>query len=489
MKKYWRKSLGAAVLLLILLAAPGIGVAAAESEVDYGTYLETMMDYLNQRASEEHSEEQMAQDALRGIFERLDRFTYFTDKTDAENLTGEFDGIGVVTSMVDGYVFINSVLPGCPAEAAGVMTGDKVISVDGVYVVGEYSHEEVVAMMRGAKGTVVKLGVLRHGTETLEISITRDIIEIVPMSYELYEDVIYIYIEQFNPKIGESFSAALRAADEAGVSKVILDLRNNPGGELGAMMQVANELIPAGVVFTTEFRYDGYETKPFYSELQEPKYQLVVLVNGNSASCAEILAAAVQDRNAGTVIGTSTFGKYDLQIVTPILTAEAANRFAGLTGEWLVNATEVMTHGFVPQNSDIIGWLTLNCGWWLRSDGTRISRDGLTPDIVVEGDAAVIASVNNLEALTKEGKPGLGEESIEVYNAKKILNLAGYETGALSPVMDEQTFAAIKAFQADKGLYAYGVLDFSTQDALNRLRLELLEGMDPQYVKALEVLQ
>ncbi|MDO4540296.1 MAG: S41 family peptidase [Syntrophomonadaceae bacterium] len=492
MQKGGKKSLLTAIILaLFLMALPAAPAAAAEQGVDYGAYLETMMDYLNQRANEEHSEAQMVEDALLGIFNSLDQFTYFIDTESSEYVTGEFGGIGVSTSMMDGFVVINRVYSETPAEASGVMAGDKVVSVDGVYVAGgEYSHEEITTMMRGTPGTTVNLGVLRQGAEMLDISIVRATIDIIPMSYEIRDDIIHISIEQFNANIGENFRAALQAAGAAGVTKVILDLRNNPGGEVDAMMQVADELIPAGLVFSTEYRYDGYQAEEFYSELEAAKYELVVLVNEQSASCSEIIATAVQDRDCGTVIGTTTFGKYDLQIVTPILSPEASGRFAERTGELLVNATEAMAYGIIPQKSDIIGWLTLNSGWWLRPNGERIGRDGMTPDIMIQNSNASIApSLANMEPLEKRGKPGLGEESMDVYNAKKILNMAGYEAGNLGMNLDQTTFEAIKAFQADKGMYAYGTLDYSTQDALNALRLELINTLDAQYAKAVEVLQ
>ena len=500
MNENWKKK-GITVILsisILLLLGTGIGAAETEPEVaaetaaatDYGPYLQSMIEYLNQHASEEFSSEKLAEDAMRGLFNDLDRFTFFIDPANVSALTGTFGGIGVSTSLVGDYVMISSIMPASPAELAGVLAGDRVISVDGENVVGKYSHEEITAMMRGEPGSTCTLEVMRNDGRNRVIEIVRAEIDIVPLNYEIRDDIIHIIINTFNSHTGDYFRQALTAAKQAGVNQIILDLRNNPGGEVDAMLQVAAEIIPKGLVFSTEYRYEGYPQEEFFSPLTDPQYEVVVLVNEHSASCSEILAAAVQDRQAGLVVGTRTFGKYDLQIVIPILKPEASRRFEELTGEWIINAAELYDYGFIPQGNDVMGWLTLNSGWWLRPNGERISREGLIPDIFVENptDLAYANLSSSLEILTKNTKTGMGEESIDVYNAKKILNAAGYQIEQLNMLMDEQTFAAIQQFQSDHGLYPYGVLDFSTQDALNRLRLELIMNMDQQYAAAVKAL-
>ena len=229
---------------------------------------------------------------------------------------GSFGGIGVYMGFKDGGVQIVSVMEGTPGEAAGLRAGDEIIAVDGTPVT-EYQPEEVAMHIRGEIGTDVTLTVRRAGEADKDYQITRASIEMKTVAGRMLEDGMgYIRIGNFSERTGREFASVLQDLEGLGMNGLILDLRENPGGLIKSCVEVANHVVPKGTVVSVIDKNGKKET--YESELAESKYPIVVLIDGNSASASEILAGALQDTGAATLVGTKSYGKGSVQVVVPM---------------------------------------------------------------------------------------------------------------------------------------------------------------------------
>lgn len=233
---------------------------------------------------------------------------------------GIYYGIGAYLSLdpATSLAKISGVIAGTPAEEAGLRENDIIYMVDGESVQG-LELSEIVSRVKGEENTTVHLTIVREGeTDYLELDVERRKIESPTVNYEMYEDGIgYIQITEFDDVTVNQFTTALEAVKAADARGLILDLRSNPGGSLTAVVDIARELLPKGLIVYTE---DKKGQREEYScdgkkELQIP---LLVLVNGNSASASEILAGAIKDYGIGTLMGTTTFGKGIVQRILPL---------------------------------------------------------------------------------------------------------------------------------------------------------------------------
>lgn len=235
--------------------------------------------------------------------------------------TGEYQGIGVTIAPDDnGLINVVSPIDGSPADAAGIKSGDKIISVGGKTYDGS-SIDQAVAAMRGKPGTKVDLIVLR-GQSELKFNITRANIVMQSVRSEVLDGNIgYIRISSFEEKTAEDFRQQLRDLELKQVKGLVIDLRDNGGGLVDTSVKVADLLLEEGVVTYTEDRKGKRE---FYkSEPGRTKLQYVVLVNGGTASASEILTGAVKDHQAGKIVGTTTYGKGIIQSVEQLSNGDA----------------------------------------------------------------------------------------------------------------------------------------------------------------------
>lgn len=270
-------------------------------------------------------------------------------KTMIDQLQGNYSGIGVTMSAnEEDYIEVISVTDQSPAQKAGIRTKDLIIGVDGVtYTGGQMST--AAEKIRGEKDTMVKITILR-GTEILEFEIQRDTLTDVTVYAEMKENNIgYLRISGFELNTGKDFAAELRKMEEAKVDGLIIDLRNNGGGVVSSALEVADELMDAATVVYAE-NQKGEKTY-YKTENGKTKLPYVLLVDGGSASAAEILAAGVQEYGGGLVVGTQTYGKGVIQ-----------------TTQSLING----------------GALKLTTMQYYTSSGKAIQGVGMTPDIVVE---------------------------------------------------------------------------------------------------------
>ncbi|MBS4030286.1 MAG: PDZ domain-containing protein [Clostridiales bacterium] len=339
------KKLLAVVLILSILLASSLAFAAPLDEI-YGIIEAHYIEEVNSRALRATALEDLGKflnDPYSNYFSK-EQLTHFF-----EGLSGEYGGIGVQIIQDGNDTVILSVFPGSPAEKAGIKSGDIIVSVDGFVVTG-LPLSEVANLIRGDIGTSVVLE-LRRGSTIIKRIIFREQVDSPTVQSELMGDIGYIWIHTFSentPKLFRNKLAALRQANPRGY---ILDLRDNPGGSLGAVLDVAEEFLPAGPMIIMNDRYGIEEV---YGNIRDGAAlpNLIVLVNGNSASASEILAGAVQDYQAGTLLGDQTFGKASVQTFFVL--------------------------------SDGSG-LKLTTARYLTAMGQAIDKIGLTPDLVVSG--------------------------------------------------------------------------------------------------------
>lgn len=233
-----------------------------------------------------------------------------------EHTEGEFGGIGVTMGFKDNKVTIISVLDDTPGQKVGLQAGDEITAVDGTPVT-EMQTEEVAMHIRGEVGTEVTLSISRDG-QTQDYKITRATIKLdTAKGVMLGDGMGYIRIASFSENTGKEFKAAYESLEQQGMKGLIIDLRENPGGLVTSCVDIANMVVPKGPIVSVVERDGSKEVHE--SNLEESKYPIVVLIDGNSASASEILAGALQDTGAATLVGTKSYGKGSVQVVVPML--------------------------------------------------------------------------------------------------------------------------------------------------------------------------
>lgn len=292
---------------------------------------------------EDYDKEQLKANAYRGLIETLDdRYSgYFTKDQYAsfiESSTGEYQGIGAAVNFNEETKDIMIVSPfiGSPAEKAGLLPGDIIKKVDGEDIKGLSLEEVVQNKIRGKKDTKVILTIYRpeivendegeleikdtdvKEEDFMDIEIIRDVISEPTVSYDMLDNNMgYIRVTGFEEVTYQQFKEALVDLESQMLEGLIIDLRNNPGGLLNIVIDMADELLPEGLIVYTEDK-EGNRQVAYSDNKHQFNKPLVVLVNENSASASEILAGAVKDSGTGTLVGTTTFGKGLVQRVFPL---------------------------------------------------------------------------------------------------------------------------------------------------------------------------
>ena len=294
---------------------------------------------------------------------------------------GSFGGVGIVMGFKDNKITVISVMEGTPSETAGIKTGDEIIAVDGTPTT-EIEPEGVALRIRGAVDTEVTLRIHRAGEEDKDYIVRRAMIQVHTVAGQMLPDtdgIGYIRIASFSEHTADEFKEAYRALEESGVKGMIIDLRENPGGLVTSCVEVANMLVPQGPVVSVVQR-DGTREE-YDSDLAEEKYPLVVLIDGNSASASEILAGALQDTGAATLVGEKSYGKGSVQVVLPLYDDDA---------------------------------LKLTIAKYYTPSGRSIDGTGIDPDVAVEPQADGADDVQLLKAIdVMKGKiAGVGAKVI-----------------------------------------------------------------------------
>jgi carboxyl-terminal processing protease len=263
--------------------------------------------------------------ALDGTMRKLDRNSRYSDPLDARDNRFSRDGdggIGITVESENDQTVVRAVQSGAPAAESGIRIGDRIVSVDERRVAGR-SMREVVRALRGRVGSTVSMGVFRpdEGRE-LSFNLRRAYIIPTTVTYERRGDIAHIKLTGFNKGTPEALKAAMEKAQTeigAELAGIILDMRDNPGGLLDRTITTAGLLLESGTVLTTEGRHsDSRMTFRASGDAVLPRVPMVAVINGRSASAAEILGAALQDRGRAVLVGSTSYGKGTVQTVVPL---------------------------------------------------------------------------------------------------------------------------------------------------------------------------
>ncbi|MET0339814.1 MAG: S41 family peptidase [Polyangiales bacterium] len=300
--------------------------------------------------------------AIRGMVRTLDPHSDYLDPDEyrafAADTRGRFGGIGVEVDVRDGWLTITAVFPAGPAERAGLRVGDRFVSIDGLRA-RDMPIEDAARRMRGEAGSEVKLALRRDDdTPAIEVTLRREIIAVDAVEGRVLDDGhLYLRLRVFQETTARELSDVLDAAMEAarahgGLRGMLLDLRDNPGGLVDQAVAVADEFLEEGVIVSTRGR-DGKQQSEWRAKRggTRPGWPLVVLVNGYSASAAEIVAGALRDHKRALIVGTRTFGKGSVQNVIELPDASA---------------------------------LKLTTGRYYTPSGRSIQAEGIEPDVIIE---------------------------------------------------------------------------------------------------------
>ena len=278
-----------------------------------------------QWAMDPPAKEELFVNMLKGLAKGThDKHTVYLDKDDMKELemhtSSTYSGIGLLLDFSDGKTLkVGATMEGQPAEAAGLQKGDQILAIDGIPV-SDIEKEDVANRIRGEEGTFVVLRILRNGEEQ-ELSIERKTIVMPTVKGQmLTEDIGYIRVTQFAEKTVDEFTKAYEDLQSKGMKRLVLDLRDNPGGLITTAHGIGQYLVPKGPIVTVQTRRG--KTTAYMSRGEHPLIPLVVLINGNSASASEIIAGAVQDTKSGTIVGTKSYGKGTVQSVVQGLDGE-----------------------------------------------------------------------------------------------------------------------------------------------------------------------
>jgi carboxyl-terminal processing protease len=312
----------------------------------------------------------LAGGAIEGILNVLDDpYTAYLTPDEYElstsGLEGKFEGIGATVNIKDEKITIVAPIDGSPAYNAGIKAGDVILTVDGTSTEG-MTLTEAVLRIRGPAGTPVKLLVLHEGdTDPVEIEIIRDEIKLESVRYEMKEDIAYIRISHFSERTDEELAEALKAITGQNAAGIVLDLRDNPGGNLETVVNVTSQLIKEGTVLHVVSN-QGQESTLSVTPAVTTDLPTVVLVNKYSASGSEVLSGALQDYHRATIAGTVTYGKGSVNVLRQLKDG---------SGLYITTAR------------------------WLTPLGNLIEGKGVTPDVSLEleGDEAIQWAIDRLK--------------------------------------------------------------------------------------------
>ena len=426
----------------------------AEPDEKFHDFIDFMMNTVEGNYYKDVNKQSLIEGAYKGIFNTLDPYsTYFTPVEYANfntSIQGEFSGIGAsITEGKNGYVEVVSPIKGTPAEKAGLQPGDWIVEIDGLDAAG-FTTEKAVSLIRGPKGTPVKLGIRRAGiNDLLYFTIVRDTIIIKSVNFEVLEGGIgYIELTEFSSKTNSEFSAAMAHMVNNNIKKVIVDVRNNPGGLLDTAIYVSDFFIPSGKEIV-KIDYKGTNDRTYRATTAKSPVDVVVLTNGGSASASEIFAGSIQQTGSGIVIGETTYGKGTVQNLMPL------------------------SNG---------GAVKLTIAEYLLAGGYKVDTVGIKPDIEVASPARLTdAIMANLAPMD----PSRGMITLNIYAAQQRLNHLGYDIEA-DGSFGTQTKAVVADFQKRLGLTATGALYPATLTAIDaELKTSAGKVFDPQLERAL----
>ena len=407
-------------IALAVSAVCALGAHASDSAQSNGVPLDDLrlfaqvFDQIRHAYVDEVDDSTLLNQAIAGMLQGLDAHSAYLVEdayTDLqESTSGTFGGIGIEVGLEDGFIKVITPIDDTPAQRAGIQAGDLIIKIDDQLVKG-LTLQEAVAHMRGPRGSEIRLSILREGSGTpLELTLQRDTIRVSSVRSQILEPgFAYVRIAQFQQGTARQFRNAIKELTRKGsddsLKGLVLDLRNNPGGLLQASIDISNTLLEDGLIVSTRGRIVGSNSNAYASkgDLLEG-LPVVVLINGGTASAAEIVAGALQDHRRALIVGTRSFGKGSVQTVLPLDETRA---------------------------------IKLTTARYYTPSGRSIQVEGIQPDILVEratiqpiADAAAVSEAslqrhlnheNGTESRPATAEPATSIEDNQLFEALNIL--------------------------------------------------------------------
>ena len=304
----------------IISGSSSIGLSGSIFPVGAAKYdkFNDVINYIQNSYVDTVSRKQLTDEAISSLLEKLDPHSAYisaAEFNDANDpLLGSFEGIGVEFRVQRDSVTVMNVIPGGPSESIGVIAGDRIVKVDGKNIAGiKISNNDVIKKLKGKRGTKVAISVFRRGVNKLiPFTITRDVIPTysLDIAYMLTSKIGYIRLNKFSATTFQEFDDALKKLKEKGMTKLVLDLRDNGGGYLQAAIDIADEFLSEGkLIVYTKGIHKPKSVEYATNKGNFEKGQLVILVNEFTASASEIVSGAIQDNDRGIIIGRKSFGK------------------------------------------------------------------------------------------------------------------------------------------------------------------------------------
>lgn len=426
------------------------------------TGLSNSYSVLKQTYLGELDEQKLIDGAISGFVSGVgDTYTTYLNETDMKSLTestnAEFEGVGIEVQQVGEYIKIVTPIDNTPAYKAGIQSGDLIIKVDDVDMRNK-NLSDMVKLVRGKKGTKVTLTIRRNQTD-FAVELIRDTIPLVTVSAQMDvtdSTIGIIRISSFAKTTYDELVTHIKRLRESGAQSFVIDVRQNPGGLLGAVEKIVNMFVEEGVVMfqmeDTEVGKVQYKSsnKLGTFKVSEP---VTILINKGSASASEIFASALQELNRAKVVGVTSFGKG--------------------TAQTIYNLTQ--TTG-----------LKVTYSKWLTPNGNWVNEKGVVPDEVIELPSySSLFLVNTVKVYSAKDNQSYSDE---VFNIQKVMSALNYDV-SLSGIYDDKFVAVIQSFQTKHGLTVNGVIDEVTANTINEQFSKLIKENDTQLQKARELLK
>lgn len=321
----WQAAAAMSTLALVPLATGAMAKVDASTTAEFQRFMTVFLEVKGNYV-EPVTDAQLIEGAINGMLAALDPHSGYLDARGFSNLRtqtdGEYGGLGLSVTLEDGVVKVIAPTAGTPADRAGIKAGDYITHINKVLVFG-MGLDEAVEQMRGRPGTDVAITVVREGQQKpLELTLTREIIDVKPVKWELQGDVAVVSIVSFSANAARDLEAAMMAAEKSLGKKPrgwVLDLRSNPGGLLDEAVGVSDLFMERGEIVSQRGRHKGdierYFARPGDAANGAP---VIVLIDAGSASASEIVAGALQDQHRAVVMGERSFGKGSVQTVLPL---------------------------------------------------------------------------------------------------------------------------------------------------------------------------
>ena len=344
-------------ILLFFLILPFVGKANEDRDVyKFLNLFGETFEKIKNNYVEEVPVKDLIESAIEGMLSSLDPHSSYLNDQELNELKvqtkGEFGGLGIEVTLENGFVKVIAPIDDTPASEAGILSGDLITHLDDEPVLG-MTLSEAVAIMRGKVGSKIKLSVTRNENESIDIEITRAIIQLKAVKARIENDIVYIRVSSFNQKVDiQIIDAIKKFKSKNNVVGYILDLRNNPGGLLDQAVSVTDIFLEKGEIVSTRGRNEKEGSR--YNAVKKDLTNglpLVVLINQGSASASEIVAGALQDHKRAIIMGTKSFGKGSVQTI-------------------------------IPSGSDVA--IKLTTALYYTPLGRSIQKTGIDPDILVE---------------------------------------------------------------------------------------------------------